>query len=186
MHYGAALPGLCMVVEGVLKLCGEGKQQRIFALVGKGESLAEAAALRRAPCPFEIVALVDALVAVTPAAQIEALLGRDRTLARNLIDLLCRRILTIVAELQADTLQTGPQRLAAYLAGLAHPADAATVTLPVSKTVLAARLGVKKETLSRLLRQLAARGLISVAQREITILDRARLLEASSGQARSA
>jgi CRP-like cAMP-binding protein len=49
------------------------------------------------------------------------------------------------------------------------------VHLPTTKTVVAARLGVKKETLSRLLRVLAQRGLISVAQRNISILDRARL-----------
>jgi CRP/FNR family transcriptional regulator len=46
------------------------------------------------------------------------------------------------------------------------------VRLPVSKTLVAARLGVRKETLSRLLRELAGRGLISVTQREVKILDR--------------
>jgi CRP-like cAMP-binding protein len=47
----------------------------------------------------------------------------------------------------------------------------------VSKTVVAARLGVKKETLSRLLRELADDGVIAVAQRNIAILDRARLAQ---------
>ena len=47
--------------------------------------------------------------------------------------------------------------------------------LPVSKTLLAARLDMKKETLSRLLRRLAADGLIKVSGREIAILDRERL-----------
>jgi len=52
-----------------------------------------------------------------------------------------------------------------------------TVRLPVSKTLVAARLGITKETLSRLLRSLAERRLIEVSQREIAILDRAALSE---------
>jgi CRP-like cAMP-binding protein len=50
-----------------------------------------------------------------------------------------------------------------------------TVDLPLSKTVIAARLGMKKETLSRLLHQFAADGIIDVRRREIAILDRRRL-----------
>jgi hypothetical protein len=56
----------------------------------------------------------------------------------------------------------------------------------VSKTVLAARLGMKKETLSRLLQRLARRGVIEVTRRDITILDRAGLVDARSGRAQSA
>jgi len=41
--------------------------------------------------------------------------------------------------------------------------------------VVAAMLGVKKETLSRLLRDLSERRVIAVSRREITILDRAQL-----------
>jgi CRP-like cAMP-binding protein len=45
----------------------------------------------------------------------------------------------------------------------------------VSKTVVAALVGVKKETLSRLLRDLSERRLIEVSRRDITILDREQL-----------
>jgi CRP-like cAMP-binding protein len=40
---------------------------------------------------------------------------------------------------------------------------------------------MKKETLSRLLRQLSAAGVIAVTRRRILILDRARLRQASGG-----
>jgi CRP-like cAMP-binding protein len=67
------------------------------------------------------------------------------------------------------------QRLAAALHEIAG-VDA-VARLPFSKTVLAATLGLKKETLSRLLRQFAGEGLIRVERREIVILDRGRLTE---------
>jgi len=54
---------------------------------------------------------------------------------------------------------------------------AAQVRLPTTKTVIASQLGVTKETFSRLLRELAQLGLITVARREIALLDRDRLAE---------
>jgi DNA-binding MarR family transcriptional regulator len=59
------------------------------------------------------------------------------------------------------------------------------VQLPASKTVIAARLGVTKETLSRLLRQMSDEGLIAMSKRELTLRDRERLAAAARG-ARSA
>ncbi|HEU4923443.1 MAG TPA: helix-turn-helix domain-containing protein, partial [Burkholderiales bacterium] len=82
---------------------------------------------------------------------------------------------------------------ASYLGALAEsPAGngggngSTVVRLPVSKTLVAARLGVKKETLSRLLRQFAAEGVIEVSRREISILDREALVKLSLSRAHSA
>lgn len=191
VHRSALLPGLSVLVSGSLKLCidAENRQSRILALVAPGESFAEAAALRMAPCPYEVIATADAVVVVIPCSQVEPLCRRDPVLACNLIDLLAERTLAAIAELAAGTLHRAPARLASYLAGLAQTDEASGVCrarLPVSKTLLAARLGITKATLSRLLAQLARRGVISVAQRDITILDRAALAEASSGPARGA
>lgn len=44
--------------------------------------------------------------------------------------------------------------------------------LPASKTLIASRLDMTKETFSRLLRSLSEQGLIRVARDEITLLDR--------------
>ena len=50
--------------------------------------------------------------------------------------------------------------------------DPWTARLAMSKTLLAARLGFKKETLSRLLREFADHGMIAVCGRDIAICDR--------------
>ena len=56
--------------------------------------------------------------------------------------------------------------------------NAAELLLPVAKGVLASRLKLTPETLSRVLHELVADGLISVSGKVIRILDLRRLREA--------
>jgi CRP-like cAMP-binding protein len=100
---------------------------------------------------------------------------RNLRFSRNLARALAERNLKLLAELEAGRLSSA-QRLAAYLESIAQP-DAQAAHLPMSKTLLAARLGMKKETLSRLLSDLARQGLIEVSGRDIAIRDAARLRE---------
>jgi CRP-like cAMP-binding protein len=74
-------------------------------------------------------------------------------------------------------MRSGAQRLAAYLGELAEPSTGASceIRLPVPKAVIAAKLDMKKETLSRLLRDLSGAGLITVNGGFITLLDRVKL-----------
>jgi len=95
------------------------------------------------------------------------------------------RSYTVLSEFSAATTQRGAQRLAGYLESLQRKNG--TVQLPVSKTVVAALLGMKKETLSRLFRQFSSDGLIGMTRREIAILDPQRLSAcASSSRAHTA
>jgi CRP/FNR family transcriptional regulator len=96
----------------------------------------------------------------------------------------------VLSEFEAATTQRGAQRLAGYLESLRKRDSSHStpmVQLPVSKTVVAALLGMKKETLSRLLRQFTDDGVIGMTRREIAILDPERLSAfASSSRAHSA
>ena len=179
VRQGGPLPGLCALTAGSLKLSvsARPRDERVLGLVAAGESFGEAAALRAVPAPFDAVAVTDAQVLAIPLDAIELLVRRDAAFARNLLERLAGEILRLIAGIEAGMLQRAPQRLASYLCTLAGSdgAPARRVSLPVSKTVVAAMLGVKKETLSRLLRDLSERRLIAVSRREITILDRARL-----------
>ena len=173
---GAPLPGLCAVASGSLKLSmsAPGRNERILRLVPPGETFGESAALRAVPSPFDALAVAPSQVLCIPLEAIETLMEEDRRFSRNLIDRLAEQGVRLASGIQAEILQRAPQRLAAYLCSLA-PEDGAAdacIRLPVSKTLVAALLGVKKETLSRLLRDFAERRLIAVARREITILDR--------------
>ena len=103
---------------------------------------------------------------------------------RALLATLSQRIHALIADIGAYSLASGTQRIAGFLQSLPFPAGAATarVRLPASKTVIASRLGVTKETFSRLLRDLSAQGLIEVRQRDIVLRDAARLAELASGR----
>ena len=175
--YGARLPGFCFVERGLVVLwLGRGKGKRVFRLVGPGESFCEAPALARAPSPFQVVAQKAARVLAVPAQDIEALAGRSREFNRALIALLAERVMLALGDLDASTVPAA-ERLRAYLASNAQrtASGAWHASLPVTKTVLAARLGVRKETLSRVLRSLADEGVIRLVRRGVVINDLRRL-----------
>ena len=175
---GRALAGLYSIAFGQVKLAfrGEG-EERVMRIAGPVETFGLAAALLGRPTPYEAVALEDSLLILVPSPAILQLVENDPRFGRALIIQLAERTMALLAEVESGALQGGAQRLAGYLDDLAgdEAGQACTVRLPTTKTVVAARLGMKKETLSRLLRGLAQKGLIAVVQREIEILDRPRL-----------
>jgi len=178
---GDPMPGFYAVAYGMVKLAlrTDSGEEKVLRLVGPGETFGEAVMFLEKPCPVDAIALADSLPVVLPAEPVFALLERDPRFARSLIASLSQRMHGLVADVEASALHGGLQRVAAYLDAHAEPADdgAARVRLPTTKTVIASHLGVTKETFSRLLRELAQLGLITVARREITLLERDRLAE---------
>ena len=169
------MPGLFIVAYGLAKLAMRGREngERVLRLVGAGQTFGEATALLGRASRYDALALADTKAVVIPPPPLIALLDADPRFGRALAHLLAERKLEMQGEVEAATLQRAEQRLACYLASLA--AGAGRVELPVSKTLVAAQLGMKKETLSRLLHQLAADRVIEVTRRQISILDAAAL-----------
>ena len=179
---GEPLPGIFALAYGAVKLVlsSADKEERVVRLVAPGQTFGEETSLLAQPCRYDAIALVDSKLVVIPSAAIYGLMDHDLRFTRGMLVTLAERALELLAEVKSATLLRGAQRLASYLVSLAAPGngeDACMVKLPVSKTVVAARLGIKKETLSRLLRELAEQGLIAVSRREISILDRGRLAQ---------
>jgi CRP/FNR family transcriptional regulator, dissimilatory nitrate respiration regulator len=177
---GERLAGVYALAYGSVKLAlrGADNEERVLRLVGAGQTFGEAASVLGRCSGYEALALVDSRLIVIPSAAILGLIDRDPRFARSMVKRLAERTFDLLAELETATMRRGAQRLASYLDSLAEPAAGASscaVQLPVSKTLVAARLGVKKETLSRLLRQFTDHGVITVSRREIAILDRQRL-----------
>jgi CRP-like cAMP-binding protein len=158
----------------------------VVRVVGAADTFGLAIALLGRPVPYEAVALEDAFLVMVPTRAVLALVENDPRFMRTVINALAERTVTLLGEVESGALRRGVQRLASYLDSLAVPngSDGTfTVRLPTTKTVVASRLGVKKETLSRMLRELAQKGLIAVEQREIAILDRLGLLAVAREEA---
>lgn len=172
---GAPLPGIMVLSAGSVKLSlrsAEG-DERVLRIAAAGEAFGEPTAMLGKPCLYDAVALTDATMLLIPPAAIFSLVTKDRRFARFIVLALSARSYTVLAEFSAATTQRGAQRLAGYLESLQRKngSRGPTVQLPVSKTVVAALLGMKKETLSRLFRQFTSEGLIGMTRREIAILD---------------
>lgn len=179
--------GLLLVAEGTLKLAvrGASGEQKVVALVEEGQACASALAFLDRPSALEATALTSSSVISIPASAVFEAMQRDAELARRVVEHLSHRVLALVDEVEGITLRRGLQRLAHYVESLARERGAGThvVRLPSTKTLIAAQLGIAKETLSRLLHELAEKGVISVARRELYILDREQLAALAQGRA---
>ena len=179
---GDKLPGVIAFAYGSAKLAlrRHDGEERVIRFLGAGEAFGEACSLQDRPCPVDVATLADSMFVVMPPAPLLRLVEQDSTFARNLVRALSDKFLALLAELEVGLQQSALQRLAAYLTTLAEPNGApgtCVAHLPASKTAVAARLGITKETMSRLLRELANRGLIAVTRREIEVLDRSALAQ---------
>ena len=175
-HQGERLGGMIAVGYGILKLAlrrldGE---EKVVRFLNANETFGECSVLLGRPSPVDVVALEDSMIAEIPAAPLHRLVELDPRFAGSLVRSMAEKFLDLLAELESSVQQSALQRLAAYLESLAVPngaPDTWIARLPASKTAVAARLGITKETMSRSLRELANRGLIAVAQREIEVRD---------------
>jgi CRP-like cAMP-binding protein len=185
---GDPAAGCFALVRGMVKLSllGPGGTEKVLRLVMPGESFAESVMFHQQPQPVDARALADSQVLFLPASALFDLLESDRSFVRALLGSLSQRIHALIGDIQSYTLTSGSQRIAAFLHSLPRVAAGAParVRLPANKTVIASRLGVTKETFSRLLHELSTQGLIEVCQREIVLRDPKRLTELARGGAK--
>jgi CRP-like cAMP-binding protein len=177
LEQGARPPGVFAVAYGSIKavLRRPERAERVLRVVAAQQTFGESSALLARSSPYEAVALEQSRLVVIPAAAVLALMDAEPRFARGLVTALAERKAQLYAEMEAATLLSGQQRLAGYLGELAGAGR--SVRLPFSKTLIASRLGIKKETLSRLLRELVEQRVIEMAGRDITIVAPALLSE---------
>lgn len=100
-------------------------------------------------------------------------IGAHPDLALRILSAVAGQYAALQQDVIASSFRSGTDRLVDYLLRLAgrnlRPGYEASIELPVSKRLIAARLGVTAETLSRLLRELSDSGLIRVYGRQITL-----------------
>jgi CRP/FNR family transcriptional activator FtrB len=119
--------------------------------------------------------LTPAQILMIPASAVREVFGRDAAFARAIVNELADRYRTLVRTLKDEKLRTGAQRLANWiLRADAVQGHRHSVELEYDKRILASRLGMTPENLSRNLALLTGHGIKS-AGRDIIIEDAAAL-----------
>jgi len=178
---GDPVDGFHLVVYGQVKLALTTPQgdEKVVEIIGPGFSFGEALMFTGKPYIVTATALADSLLLHVKRETVFEELARDPQFARKMLAGLSRKLHGLVSDLESVTLKSGRERVIGYLMreeGASNAADAPySVSLPVSKAIVASRLNLTPEHFSRVLHELAASGLIEVDGRDIRIVDPVRL-----------
>ena len=103
------------------------------------------------------------------------LIDQDSTFAHKLLAGMAIRLHGLIQDVETYSLRSSTQRVIGYLLQVADSDVPSEIALPTSKQVIASRLNLTPETLSRIFHDLSDAGLISVQGKRITLHDPARL-----------
>lgn len=162
------------VLSGIVKLCrvAPSGEEKVMDLIRPGNFFAEAAMFMSGRYPINASALdATRLVALDARHFVRLVLG-NADLSLRLLAKMSQRMHALINEIDNLTLHSGAQRVIGYLldqvqAGSSPPC----VRFQVPKHVVASRLGLQPETLSRVLTRLRLQQLIDVRDELIVLND---------------
>ena len=166
-----------LVLNGKIKLyrVSPDGQEKIIEIIRPGGVFAEALMFMDQPhYPVSSAALSDTVVVGIDAKDFKAMLWDSVGTCLLLLGDMSFRLRKLVHEIDTLTLHNGTCRVANYI--LQHVPDGQECfQLETAKSVIAARLSVKPETFSRIIKNLKGQGILSIDGNKITIHDRAAL-----------
>jgi CRP-like cAMP-binding protein len=169
------------VGEGLIRLFRSSPQgdEKVIELIGPGRFFAEAALFMGGRFPVNAAAQSNSRLVAIDGASFKAWLAQDASRCFKLLAGMSARLHKLVNEIDSLTLMKGTDRLLQYLLDHSEPDDRGQtmVELEAPKQVIASRIGVKPETLSRLLHKLSDLGYIEVRDNLILIKDEEKLRE---------
>ncbi|MBP2300180.1 Crp/Fnr family transcriptional regulator [Azospirillum picis] len=149
--------------------------EAVVHVIGPGESFAEAAMFADGRFPVCAEAVTDARIMTLTAEGFARCLREDERIAFGMLGSLSIRLRHLVTQIEQLQVQPAPQRVAAFLLRFCPPGDGpAQFQLPFDKALIARRLGMQPETLSRALAKLRPAG-VDTQGLAVTVADRAAL-----------
>lgn len=181
--------GFYIVAQGtvkIFKLSPDGKEQ-ILHIFGPGEPFGEVAVFAGRNFPANATYLQDGQVIFIDRKKFSALLETHPTLAFNMLAILSMRLRKFTGIIESLSLKETPGRLAAFLLMMSQEKkDKDTFILDMTKGQVANTLGTTPETLSRIIKLMDDKGLISYRGKKVSIIDRKQLESLSEGVERIA
>lgn len=150
-----------IVLEGWIRLFRETPdgQESTIGIFGRGESVAEAAMLDSGSYPVTGSVITRSRLLTVPAANFLDQIRQSPELALNLLASMSCHLRRLVRQVEQLTNRSSLQRVADFLLRLCPPGERrAEFELPLDKMLVAARLGMQPETLSRSLARLRDAG----------------------------
>lgn len=174
VEQGAHNHTVCFVLRGSVQqtyVSSEGAAQ-VMRIVAPGDMLNDVASWRNEPALYSSVAILDSLILHVRAGTLRTLLGESIQLANRLIDTLYVRAYRNMRDSAALATHNGAQRIAGFLLREAGRRATDQLELNLDHKLVASRLSVTPEYLSRTLHQLAGAGCIEVTPRRIKLRDK--------------
>jgi CRP/FNR family transcriptional regulator, dissimilatory nitrate respiration regulator len=166
-----------VVLDGWVKLfrVKPNGAEAVIGVFTRGNSFGEAPAVMETVFPVSATAVTDCRLLQIRAAPLIDLMARNPAVTRAILAATLTHLHGLVHQIEQLKGQSGAQRLAEFLVSLT-PVEAGpcTLTLPYDKSLVAARLGMKPESLSRALARLRDLG-VNVPQNQVVIADVAAL-----------
>lgn len=172
---GAPGDGFFIIVVGRLKLSipSASGHEKVVEMLGPKQSFGEAITLLGETFFMSAQALEDTLVLHFSREAVLNVCARSAAFNNRLLLDMSQRWLTVMRDLKAFSLQSAAERVVSFL--LECPIDNSSgelrIELPANKNLIASRLNLKPETLSRVFAKLALAGLIRVDGRLVYIRD---------------
>lgn len=141
-----------VVLEGWVRLYRQAQHghEVTIAVFGRGDSFAEAVVLQTMDFPVSAQVIAESRLLVIPADSFLRHLRGSTELCFKVMAAMARRLQGLVVQLEAVSSRSTLQRLALFLLRLCPGTPGpCRIELPLDKNLIAARLGMQPETLSR-------------------------------------
>lgn len=181
-HYGQPAEYFYLVVRGQIKLflVSEEGHEKIIDLIGSKRTFAEAVMFMEQQCyPVNATALCDSEVYSIRNQVYRQLLSESTELCLSLCAGLSKRLHSLLSEIDRLTLQNATYRVVGYIHDLVPDStdNSAVIDLAAPKRIIASRLSITPETLSRILRMMTEEKIITMRGKTVAIQDLRRLQE---------
>jgi len=144
--------------------------EKVFGLYSSGDIVAIAAVfMAHNRCPMSLRAKSDGAALLLDKRDILQLCHRHPLIMERLLSRFSLKLYEHINHIDWITSSSADQRLAAYLLDLGKGQNPTLVALPLSRGQLAARLGIRYETLSRLISGWRQKGIIEVVKGNVQI-----------------
>ncbi|MFO1189550.1 MAG: Crp/Fnr family transcriptional regulator [Alphaproteobacteria bacterium] len=149
--------------------------EAIVAIFTRGQSFAEAVAFMSESFPVSGEAITDGRLLCIPVDVLTGMIATNPKIALAMLASISRHVHHLVQQIAELKSHTGPQRVAEFLVSLAPiETGPCTISLPYDKALIAGRLGMKPESLSRSFARLREVG-VRIHQTRVAIEDVSRL-----------